>query len=228
MPRLKGSRTTVAPAASACCAVSSVEPSSTTRTSKSGAWWRIDSTTAVTVADSLYAGTTARDERVVLMGEKALAGKTRAGPPKLRSPAAAALMLVGWTGPYAGAMLARVPAPLALLLVVTLIEALAWTFANPPLQDADEAGHVAYVQKIVDGHAIPWGRRAPLGRDAPRQFSTELRTAALWSGLEPLRGNLHARPLWTGADELLWQSADDPLAGGARPDCARTGAFRQP
>ena len=53
MPRLNGSRTTWAPARSASVAVSSVEPSSTTRTSNSGAVrWSVETTSAI-VADSL-------------------------------------------------------------------------------------------------------------------------------------------------------------------------------
>ena len=51
---------TLAPAASARAAVASVEPSSTTRTSKSGAAPWISSTVDVIAAASLWAGTIAR------------------------------------------------------------------------------------------------------------------------------------------------------------------------
>src|SRR4051812_38725035 len=121
-------------------------------------------------------------------------------------------------------MVARLPAPLALLLVVTLIEALAWTFANPPLQNADEAGHIAYVQKIADGHAIPWGRKTTTSREDPRQLSTELRTAALWSGLEPLRANRAARPRWPAGAGGLGGRRDDrcPARGGGEGGPATT------
>src|SRR5215218_143577 len=59
MPRLNGARTTWAPAARASSAVASVEPSSTTRMSKSGLRRRISSTTPRTHPSSLYAGTIA-------------------------------------------------------------------------------------------------------------------------------------------------------------------------
>src|SRR3954470_788079 len=62
MPRLKGRRTTAAPASDAASAVASVEPSSTTSTSTSGRCSRRSRTTRPTVAASLYDGTTARQE----------------------------------------------------------------------------------------------------------------------------------------------------------------------
>src|SRR5215212_9886885 len=60
MPRLNGRRRTSAPARCAIAVVSSVEPSSTTSTSKSGRWRRRPSITRPIVARSLYAGMTAR------------------------------------------------------------------------------------------------------------------------------------------------------------------------
>src|SRR3954470_4604085 len=124
--------------------------------------------------------------------------------------------------------LRRLPAPLVVLLAVTLLEGLAWTFANPPLQNADESGHLAYVQKIVDDQTLPWRRGVGVDRDDPRQYSSELRQAGLWSGLEALRGNRAARPLWTGADEGLWHRAEDRLPDGARSDGGTATTFSNP
>jgi hypothetical protein len=59
IPRLNGSRSTLAPASCAIRAVASVEPSSTTSTSYSGAFVRRLRTTSPTDAASLYDGTTA-------------------------------------------------------------------------------------------------------------------------------------------------------------------------
>jgi 4-amino-4-deoxy-L-arabinose transferase-like glycosyltransferase len=126
------------------------------------------------------------------------------------------------------ARLRRLPAPLLVLLAVTLVEGLAWTFANPPLQNADEPGHVAYVQKIVDAQDLPWRRSVDRPRDDPRQYSTELRSAALWSGLEPLRGNRGARPLWTGTDERMWHGVEDRLPAGSRDDGGEARTFTNP
>src|SRR5919198_728255 len=60
MPRLNGSRTTYAPRSAAMPAVRSVEPSSTTTTSKPWSNARISSITRPMVASSFSAGTTAR------------------------------------------------------------------------------------------------------------------------------------------------------------------------
>src|SRR5690606_32827818 len=59
MPRLNGWLITIAPCARAWRGVVSVEPSSTTRMSKSGAWRRMSRTTRPTIPASLYAGTIA-------------------------------------------------------------------------------------------------------------------------------------------------------------------------
>src|SRR5579884_766170 len=59
MPRLNGSRSTRAPAAWACSAVRSTEPSSTTTTSIPGSTACTCSTTPATLSSSLYAGTIA-------------------------------------------------------------------------------------------------------------------------------------------------------------------------
>src|SRR2546421_343091 len=59
MPRLNGSRSTVAPAAAATSAVRSVEPSATTTTSKSGSNARISPITAPIAPSSFSAGTIA-------------------------------------------------------------------------------------------------------------------------------------------------------------------------
>src|SRR3954463_2699843 len=85
MPRLNGWRTTRAPACSAAAAVLSVDPSSTTSTSKSGAarWSR--RTTSPTQAASLYDGTTASlvavEARLIGRAEKPSIGlRLRPGP----------------------------------------------------------------------------------------------------------------------------------------------------
>src|ERR1700726_2569067 len=64
-----------APAAWASGPVSSLEPSSISRASNRGAWRRSRSTTSAIVADSLYAGMTARYKEC---------GLTRRGLPRLR------------------------------------------------------------------------------------------------------------------------------------------------
>ena len=68
MPTLNGRRSTLAPAADARAAVASVEPSSTTSTSKSGAHWRIAAIVAAIASTSLWAGTMARLRFTVVSG----------------------------------------------------------------------------------------------------------------------------------------------------------------
>src|SRR5215211_8740334 len=73
MPRLKGSRTTWAPAFAATAAVRSVEPSSTTTTSSAGSKARISRTTPPIASSSFRAGTIATP-RSARGGDAAAAG----------------------------------------------------------------------------------------------------------------------------------------------------------
>ena len=91
-----------------------------------------------------------------------------------------------------------------MVLAAVAVLGAAWTFAVPALQGADESAHFAYVQKIADAHEIPWPQRVRAAASTRASVSTEQRVAWLYAGLEPLRGNLAARPLWTGADERIW------------------------
>lgn len=101
-----------------------------------------------------------------------------------------------------------------------LVEALAWTFAVPPLQGADEGAHFSYVQTIVDAHQIPWTRNQGMtvDSDLPPSVSTEQSTAWLWAGLEQLRGNVAARPLWTKEDERIWAAQNAKLTPADKRD----------
>jgi hypothetical protein len=116
------------------------------------------------------------------------------------------------------------------LLAVTLVCGLAWTFAVPALQGADESAHVGYVQKIADAGEIPWTRdeHGLLQAGFGPAVSTEQRIAWIWAGLEPLRGNRAARPLWTGEDERIWASRADRLSAADRADGVGTNAFLNP
>src|SRR5947209_5009580 len=122
----------------------------------------------------------------------------------------------------------RVPAPLAALMVIATVEVFAWALFNPALQAGDESGHLAYVQKLVDAHVLPWPNHRRLARDNGASISTELGVFETWSGLEPLRGNLAARPLWTSADEALWRAQNAKLGPGARKDGADNSTFANP
>lgn len=123
---------------------------------------------------------------------------------------------------------AQLPRPLVAVLAAVVVQALAWTFAVPALQGADESGHVAYVQKIADAHEIPWTRGQVLQSDFGPAVSTEQRIAWLWAGLEPLRGNLAARPLWSEVDERMYEARARELGADARTDGLGNPSFRNP
>jgi hypothetical protein len=120
-----------------------------------------------------------------------------------------------------------VPAPLAVLLTIATVELLAWSIAVPALQEPDEASHFSYVQELVERHEIPWpSARGP--RDELARFSPEQRVASIWAGLEPLRGNLSARPLWTSPDEAAWNAHERALGPDARSAIQASSAFANP
>lgn len=124
----------------------------------------------------------------------------------------------------------RIPLPLLAVLLVVLVEGLAWTFMVPALQGADEGAHFSYVQQIADGPGIPWGKDnfGHLERDYPPSVSGEQRLAWRWAGLEPLRGNQAARPLWTDADEAIWRARADQLSDYYKTDAIGSSAWRNP
>src|SRR6267143_366994 len=86
MPRLNGSRSTVAPAAAATSGVRSTEPSATTTISKPGSKARIPSITSAIDASSFRAGTIA--QRL----SSAANGGPRAEPEQLEQPLGPALV----------------------------------------------------------------------------------------------------------------------------------------
>ena len=121
----------------------------------------------------------------------------------------------------------RLPAPLAALLALAVVEALAWICLIPALQGPDEVGHFSYTQRVWEGPSIPWH---PTGASMPGRpaVSTELNTAGIWAGLEMLAGNRSARPLWTEPDEDIWARADARLDRADRTDGGFTSALKNP
>jgi len=113
---------------------------------------------------------------------------------------------------------------------VVLVAALAWAFAVPPLQGADESAHFSYVQQVADAHEIPWhdSSKGILEAAFGPAVSTELRTAWIWAGLEPLRANAAARPLWTDEDERIWARENAKLGPEARTDAVGSSVFHNP
>ena len=122
-------------------------------------------------------------------------------------------------------MFRRVPLPLALILAVAAVSGATWSLVIPALQGPDEVSHFSYVQKIVEAHEIPWKPRGA-GTLKPFTFpySDEVIVAQDRAGLGPLAANVGARPLWTAADERLWQVQ----ANAKRDNGGFTSAFKKP
>lgn len=124
--------------------------------------------------------------------------------------------------------LRRVPGPLAILLVVATVQALAWCVALPALQGPDEVSHFAYVQRIVEKGEIPWEPGTVTNPAGTRPYSTEVFTALDQAELLSLSANLAARAAWTPADEAAWAAHDRGLGPKYRKDGGFTSALKNP
>ncbi len=101
------------------------------------------------------------------------------------------------------------PAPLALLLGVAAVLAVAWNIALPAFQGPDEAGHFAYVQHLAESGSLP----SSSAGNAPNSTAEHELLIAL--GLQPLIGDLSARPAWSRADLERWERIERSLPPGA-------------
>jgi 4-amino-4-deoxy-L-arabinose transferase-like glycosyltransferase len=106
----------------------------------------------------------------------------------------------------------HVPRPLALLLLLALIEVFAWIAATPALQGPDETAHYAYTQNLAEN-----GKK-PLPNTGNGSESTLAGSAAYYLDLRALAGNPGARPLWSKADRDGWKAVEERLPPSARKD----------
>jgi hypothetical protein len=108
------------------------------------------------------------------------------------------------------ARLARVPAPLALMLGVAAVLAIGWSLATAPLQGPDEAEHVGYVAHLAETGHIPsatGGGKGGFGADEAGALSQ--------FGFGPLRRNRLVRPPWSPLAEQRFQAFEKTLPPGA-------------
>jgi hypothetical protein len=99
-----------------------------------------------------------------------------------------------------------VPAPLAILLVLALVQGLAWSAMTSPLNGPDETAHVAYVQHLAEtGH----GPNATHGTGI---VSTEEARALFELNLRPTLGHADGRPTWSALHSLADQLERIPAA----------------
>lgn len=123
--------------------------------------------------------------------------------------------------------LRRIPAPLALILALAAVEAVAWILVIPALQGPDEVGHFTYVQRMVETRSLPMsGHRANPPGTSP--YSTEVAVAQLQGGVGPLAANVAARPYWTKPDQQLWAARAARLTERDRKDGGFTSSFENP
>jgi hypothetical protein len=108
------------------------------------------------------------------------------------------------------ARLARVPAPLALLLGVAAVLALGWSLATAPMQGPDEAEHIGYVAHLAEtGHppSATGGGKGAYGADEAGALSE--------FGYGGLRRNRLVRPPWSPLAEQRFQAFEKSLPNGA-------------
>jgi 4-amino-4-deoxy-L-arabinose transferase-like glycosyltransferase len=92
-------------------------------------------------------------------------------------------------------VLRRIPRPLALLLAVSALLTVAWTFTTTPFQGPDEPAHFSYAQHLAEtGH-----RPAVLEGSHPE--STQAANVLGTFNLDQLAGVSDARPAWSQLEE---------------------------
>jgi Predicted membrane protein (DUF2142) len=110
-----------------------------------------------------------------------------------------------------------IPLPLRLLLLVGLIEVLAWTAVTAPFQGPDEAAHYAYVQYFAEtGHKPSFdGGGGIVSRETDGVFSG--------FNLYTLKQQPTARPFSTSSEKSYWQDYEKTVkpadrASGSGPN----------
>lgn len=109
-------------------------------------------------------------------------------------------------------MLGRVPRPLALLLGVTALLTVAWTFTLTPFQGPDEPAHFSYAQYLAETGG------KPLVTDGQNPYSTETAGALYFFNLNQLAGVADARPAWAEVEERRWAAIEAQLGDEAESD----------
>src|SRR3954449_3685523 len=101
--------------------------------------------------------------------------------------------------------ISRVPRPLAILLILAAVEALAWIAIVPAFQGPDEGAHFGYTQNLAENHARPEFDKGS-GTD-----STEVGSAMTFLNLRALAGSPNARPLYSEPDLKAWHNLEHTL-----------------
>jgi hypothetical protein len=100
-----------------------------------------------------------------------------------------------------------------------MLQSVAWDIALPAFQGPDEAGHFGYLQHLAETGTIP----SVSAGHTPN--SSEAQAALNWLNLNPLIGDIGARPAWSSADLRAWREVDGSLPHGSRANGAGPNAL---
>jgi 4-amino-4-deoxy-L-arabinose transferase-like glycosyltransferase len=93
--------------------------------------------------------------------------------------------------------LRTVPGPLWLLIAMSSVLALAWATVTPPLTNADETGHFAYIQHLAETGSAPSDK-------GTSTLSTEELQLLAQLGISPIINNVNGRPSFSKLDRDAW------------------------
>src|SRR3954451_16995564 len=109
-------------------------------------------------------------------------------------------------------MLRGIPRPLALLLAVSALLTVAWTFSVTPMQGPDEPAHFNYAQHLAEtGHK-------PTVAVGTHVDSTQTLTALVTFNLDQLAGVADARPAWSKLEARRFDNTLRTLGSKAAED----------
>jgi hypothetical protein len=106
--------------------------------------------------------------------------------------------------------LGAVPAPLTALLVLAVLQSLAWIALSPLDQGPDESAHFAYVQYLAETGHKPYATKGATPNSSEQQQYIDL------FGLTPLTGNPPARPLWGPVVQREWKALQPTYTAALR------------
>jgi 4-amino-4-deoxy-L-arabinose transferase-like glycosyltransferase len=116
--------------------------------------------------------------------------------------------------------LRTVPGPLWLLIVTSSVLALAWATVTPPLTNADETGHFAYIQHLAETGSAPTDK-------GTSTLSTEESQLLAGLGIGPIINNSNGRPSFSALDRQAFQRYERDVPAGDRDNGNGPNQFSQ-
>jgi 4-amino-4-deoxy-L-arabinose transferase-like glycosyltransferase len=116
--------------------------------------------------------------------------------------------------------LRTVPGPLWLLIAMSSVLALAWVTVTPPLTNADETGHFAYVQHLAETGSAPSDK-------GTSTLSTEETRLLAQLGIGQIINNVNGRPSFSVLDRQAYQAYERDIGAGDRDNGDGPNQFAQ-